>query len=525
MQLNILVLSYVASAAVSGAVALAAWRRRSMVAARELALLMVAAAWWLVANAFEAASLDLSAKTAWSVIAYPGIVSVPVLYLAFVLGWTRQGAWLTRGRIGLLLVVPVVSVAMAATNPLHHLLWASVTLIDAWGVTAVYAHGPWFWVEVAYAYTLVAAALLALVVAMSRYPALYSKRILLILVASFAPIVAGLLYAAGLDQTLHADLSSISFAIAGLIGAWAILRSRALELAPVAWATLVDTLADAVVVLDAERRIAAVNPAATRLLGTGRDAIGRRVDDALHHFPELVSVCRDVDGSEIEIQVHPEQGDGSAESTTPEPLPDRWFSVRVTAIDERGRDVGYLVVLRDVTERRLAVERVRQLSLTDDLTGLLNRRGFMMLAEQQLWTSMRTRNRLWLLYADVDGLKDINDRLGHGVGDRAIREIADLLRGAMVRKADIVGRLGGDEFAVLATEITRTESNLIVDRLEGAVARANERPDRECALSLSMGTAVFDPDQPQTLDELIQEADGLMYREKRSRRMPVAAAH
>jgi len=107
MQLNLLVLSYVASAAVSAAVAVVAWRRRQMVGARGLALLMLAVCWWLLANVFEASALDRSAKIVWSVVSYPGIESAPVLYLLFVLGWTRQDRWLTRGRIALLLLLPI----------------------------------------------------------------------------------------------------------------------------------------------------------------------------------------------------------------------------------------------------------------------------------------------------------------------------------------------------------------------------------------------------------------------------------
>jgi diguanylate cyclase (GGDEF)-like protein len=503
MQLNVLVLSYVASAAVSAAVAVVAWRRRHMVGARELALLMLAVGWWLLANAFEASALEQPTKIAWSVVAYPGIESVPVVYLMFVLSWTRQDGWLTRARIALLLLVPLVSVGMAATNEWHHLLWPTVKLVDAWGVTAVYEHGPWFWVEAAYAYCLIGVGLVALVVAIYRYPEGYSARIRLVIVASLAPILGGVLYAAGLDASLHADLSSIAFAIAGLIAASAVLRSRLLDLVPVAWPTLVDSLADAVLVLDPERRIAALNPSATRLLGTGADAVGQAIGQVLDQFPELVAVCHEKGDQEAEIPIEAA----------------RWFNVRATAIgDGRGRDAGRLVVLRDVTERRQMVETIRTLSLTDELTGLLNRRGFTTLAEQQMRTSARTRNRLWLVFADLDGLKDINDRLGHEAGDRALCEIARLLRTGSFREADLVARFGGDEFAILATEISRTDGDKVMKRVDDAVRRANETPVRLFALSLSVGVAVFDPEQPQTLDELIADADRRMYEAKHSQR-------
>ncbi len=299
--------------------------------------------------------------------------------------------------------------------------------------------------------------LVALVVAIYRYPAVYATRMRLVIVASLVPIVGSVLYAAGLDASVHADLSSIAFAIAGLIAAWAVLRFRLLDVVPVAWPTLVDSLADAVLVLDPERRIAAFNLSATRLLGIGRRCSGagdrpgaRPVPRARGRLPG-----NGRPGGRDPGRTWGAQAAGSERSAIPPPAA-RWFNVRVTAIgDERGRDAGCLVVLRDVTEHRQMVETIRTLSLTDELTGLLNRRGFTTLAEQQMRTSVRTRNRLWLLFADLDGLKEINDRLGHEAGDRALCEIARLLRTGSFRQADLVARLGGDEFAILATEISR----------------------------------------------------------------------
>jgi diguanylate cyclase (GGDEF)-like protein/PAS domain S-box-containing protein len=526
MQLNLLVLSYVASAVVSAVVAVAAWRRRQLVGALGLALLMLAVAWWLIANALEAAALDRSSKIAWSVVAYPGIELVPVLYLLFVLTWTRQDRRITRPRIALLLLVPAVSVAMAATNEWHHLLWPTVTLIDAWGVTAVYGHGPWFWVEVAYAYSLVGVSLVALLIDIYRYPGIYSDRIRLAIAGSLVPVAGSLVYVAGLDGSVHADLSSIAFAIAGLVAAWAVLRSRLLEFVPVAWPTLIESLADGVLVLDPERRIVAFNPSAARLLGIGDESLGKEIEHVFRQFPDLVAACRTTADHEAEIPIEPGQPlpPGARQQSIPREAA-RWYNVRVTAIEDgRKREAGCLVVLRDVSERRQMVETIRRLSLTDDLTGLLNRRGFTTLADQQMRTSLRTRNRLWLMFADLDGLKEINDNLGHEAGDRALREIAELLKTKSFRQADLVARIGGDEFAVLATEITRTDDARVVKRVEDALQRANEIPDREFTLSLSIGLAYFDPERPQALEELIAEADERMYQAKHSQRAIVRPA-
>ncbi len=511
MQLNLLVISYVVSAGLTVAVAAVAWRRRRMVGSRELALLMMAIGWWLVANALEASAVALPAKIAWSVIAYPGIESAPVLYLLFVLAWTRMGGWLTRARIGLLLVVPIASIAVAATNEWHHLLWPTVSLIDAWGATAVYTHGPWFWVQAAYAFGIIGVGLITLVVAIDRYPAAYASRLQIVILATLVPIAGSVLYLLGLNTFVHADLSSIAFAIAGLITAWAVLRFRLLDVVPVAWPTLLDALADAVLVLDPDRRIAALNQSATLQLGIAGDAVGHELREVLRLYPELVGACEGVGGHEAEMPL------GAGPDVQPQAA--RWMNVRVTPLtDQRGRDGGSLVVLRDVTEHHQMLETIRTLSLTDELTGLLNRRGFTTLAEQAIRTSLRTGNRLWLLFADLDGLKDINDRHGHEAGDRALCEIAQLLRAGSFREADLVARLGGDEFAILATEVSPTDGSTFLQRVDEAVQRASAKSGREFTLSLSAGVAVLDPAHPETLDELIGQADRRMYEAKQSKR-------
>ena len=246
---------------------------------------------------------------------------------------------------------------------------------------------------------------------------------------------------------------------------------------------------------------------------------------ALHRFPALIVACQEPGDGEAEIPIDPAHPgpSGPARSADPRsadpPGAARWFNVRISGLeDERRGNAGSLVVLREVTERRQMVETIRMLSLTDGLTGLLNRRGFTTLAEQQLRSSVRTRNRLWLVFADLDGLKEINDRLGHEAGDRALRETADLLRSGTFRTADLIARFGGDEFAILATEISPVDGNRLVQRIDDVVRRANETPGRAYALSLSAGVALYDPDRPRTLDELIGEADRHMYEAKHTQR-------
>ncbi|MGO8702246.1 MAG: GGDEF domain-containing protein [Candidatus Brocadiia bacterium] len=184
----------------------------------------------------------------------------------------------------------------------------------------------------------------------------------------------------------------------------------------------------------------------------------------------------------------------------------------------KGNADGALLVraIRYAVERKRAEESIRALSLEDELTGLLNRRGFYALAEQQLKVARRTKTGLFLLFADVDGLKTTNDRFGHAEGDRLIRDAARILR-ATFRDSDIVARIGGDEFVVLMIQTDESAPAQFLARLAVEIEKRNAG-EKESPLSLSTGVTRYGREAPVPLDELIRRADALMYEEKRKKR-------
>ena len=180
---------------------------------------------------------------------------------------------------------------------------------------------------------------------------------------------------------------------------------------------------------------------------------------------------------------------------------------------------GTLAVLTDITERKNMEEEIRALSLRDELTTLYNRRGFLTLAEQHIKLASRMKKRIALLYLDVDNLKRINDAGGHKLGDRALTEIAFILKKSF-READIIGRLGGDEFSVLAMETTRINTDALVQRIREKLTLFNSRSSAEAGfkLSISVGAFTREPDHPATVEEMLSRADMLMYEEKRAKK-------
>jgi diguanylate cyclase (GGDEF)-like protein len=163
-----------------------------------------------------------------------------------------------------------------------------------------------------------------------------------------------------------------------------------------------------------------------------------------------------------------------------------------------------------------AYEEIQQLALRDDLTGLYNRRGFFVLSEQQRKRAARTGLPTFIVFIDVDGLKQVNDRLGHQAGDELLLNAARILRSTF-RESDIVARLGGDEFCIFTSDCTGAPER-IAARLEHNVNAFNSnRPDSPHPLSLSFGIHRFDADNPLPLSQLVGCADDAMYAHKRER--------
>ncbi|HEX8098808.1 MAG TPA: diguanylate cyclase [Actinomycetota bacterium] len=180
------------------------------------------------------------------------------------------------------------------------------------------------------------------------------------------------------------------------------------------------------------------------------------------------------------------------------------------------KQLGQLIRRRQTeTEMGLLAERFKELSLVDELTGLPNRRAFLLNAEEKLRLAKREGTRLTLLFIDVDQMKTINDQLGHAEGDQALRDAGAVLRNS-VRESDLAARLSGDEFAILLWGGEDAEQ-AVRKRLAKGLARHKETFERPYSLELSVGRTKFDPNKPVPLDTLMAWADAAMYERKHER--------
>ncbi|MDA8157108.1 MAG: diguanylate cyclase [Actinomycetota bacterium] len=190
----------------------------------------------------------------------------------------------------------------------------------------------------------------------------------------------------------------------------------------------------------------------------------------------------------------------------------RYFVQIISPIRDRTGETMAAIVSRDLTERKKIEEELRRLSFTDELTGLYNRRGFTVSSEQLLKLYKRNGQKAFLFFADLDGLKRINDSFGHDEGDRALIAAANILK-TTCRESDVIARIAGDEFVVFPFGSSVDEVEKITRRLESNIEDHNKKtPARN--LSMSFGVSCCEPDSDCSIDELVRKAEKLMYTQK-----------
>jgi two-component system, cell cycle response regulator len=259
---------------------------------------------------------------------------------------------------------------------------------------------------------------------------------------------------------------------------------------------------------DLAGKLLSVNPAAAHSLGyTPEEMIGRSLGDFMSPArrtavgPYLERLKKDGNDSGL-LAVVTKSGE------------ERTWQYRNTMYQEKGVPVYIIGYASDVTELMRARDEMKRLALTDELTGLHNRRAFLTLAEHALKVAHRRHTECLLFYIDVDGLKKVNDSHGHHTGSAMLAEASVILRNVF-RDSDIIARVGGDEFAVLGIANALKNAHLILERLSTKLAAFNNSGDRPYKISFSVGVAPFSPGSGKSVQDLMREADEAMYAEKK----------
>jgi PAS domain S-box-containing protein len=326
----------------AGLALLVAGRRRAAPGALPFVILTLAVAGWSLGYALEMLSADLASAVFWAKQEYFGIVMLPLTWLLFALEYTGRERWLTRGRLLLLLIEPIVIVALVETNELHHLIWSTVALEDrSIASLLVLTHGPAFWIHTIYTYALLLAGTILLIRSMLRAPGLYRAQALGLLLGCSAPWFGNILYVANLSPFAQLDLTPFAFTVTGIAFGWALFRTHLLDIVPVARDAVIEHMKEALLVVDARGRLVDLNPAARRLLGPSAiGAIGQPAASLFAGWPSFPTAQLGATELQHEFQ-HQVAG-------TP-----HHFELSISALrDRRGGLTGRVVIIADITERK-----------------------------------------------------------------------------------------------------------------------------------------------------------------------------
>ncbi len=249
-------------------VAFLAWQRKHINGAKELTRLTIVSAIWTFANFFESAAILPETKIFWSKIEYFGAAGTPLFYLFFTLRFTGNHRFITHKTFGILAIVPLVTIALAFTNELHHIIWVGFSEVSTQTNLMQYYHGIGFWVGIiAYNYLLFGFAIVMIGLYVWKQRGKGPTRIWMIILSGFFPFIASIIYAFGWSPLPGLNLSPISVSLSGLLFFIAIVYVRLLNLVPYAREVLVETLQDGIVVLDKHKIVQDINNAAMKYLG------------------------------------------------------------------------------------------------------------------------------------------------------------------------------------------------------------------------------------------------------------------
>jgi diguanylate cyclase (GGDEF)-like protein/PAS domain S-box-containing protein len=330
--------------------AVVTWRRKGIPGSLALCVLLTALGVWSLTSAIQILVATIPAKVFWLKLAHLGIASAPILFPVFALQYSQIEISNSRWFLAAISILPVINFSMALTNDWHHWVWSGFTLNPSTGLLT-YNDGPWFWVIVAYSYLAMIAGTGVLIWSIFHSHGMNRSQIIMVLLAAVIPWVGNITYLLGYTPVPDLDITPFTFSITGIFLILAIYRFQLFVLVPIARGLVVDTMRDAVLVIDNHNRIVDLNPAACSVLAkTVQEVIGQPVDELLTPWPFLATLFSDQNPFPIESKMIQDHAN-------------RWYDLRISPLkNQRDRVTGWLIFLHDITAKAQAEAEASRLA-------------------------------------------------------------------------------------------------------------------------------------------------------------------
>ncbi|MBN1298346.1 MAG: diguanylate cyclase [Actinobacteria bacterium] len=344
MQLNAFSTTLIAATLINGFLAYFTWKRRPVRGSTEFFMLLLAVSQWSFFAIFEAAAETVFYKTLFSVLTYPGICALPLLFLIFSCRYAKADNWLSKRNIIILSIIPFLTVVFAATNNLHGLIWSKITLAqnELAGIYGVYFHGVWFWINISYSYLILIIALFTLMLSMYKYRRIYNIQSRILIFSATVPIIANIVYAFSPKTIVGFDITPVFFTVSGLLLFLAFFYYKLFDFSPVALETIIESLNDGIVLFDVQNRVVESNAKASEILGMEKIKIGTEKAILYSRLPELNRLT-ELKGNikKIELSVIKNKKK-------------KYLHIISSALYERNKKniIGDILILRDITSEK-----------------------------------------------------------------------------------------------------------------------------------------------------------------------------
>ncbi|MDA3957866.1 histidine kinase N-terminal 7TM domain-containing protein [Oceanispirochaeta sp.] len=502
---------YLISAVINILLAFYILRYRKKRGAFSLLVQIISISIWSILEGLIWFDLDLETRRLICSFQYIFIVLVPTFFFIFSYEYTGRSIFTRRRYYAALFLIPLFTIFMVWTDAGHHLFYTDYWIEESGPIRVmVLSYGPVFKIWALYAYALAIWSATVILKSYHTSPVLNKKQYVAILLGMAIPYFGNITYLLNLFPLPIYDLTPLMYTFTAFLLSWAFSRNKLLDLIPVARSEVLKNMSDGVMILDNHGRVGDLNPAAEMILELpSQDAVGCSVSDLFKDKPELVEVFLNTKEQLDTIKMIKEGNE-------------MFYDIRRSPlIDRKNYSMGRILVLRDMTEQRKMEKELERFATTDTLTGILNRRHFTWLAENELIRTKRYNSAISLIMIDIDHFKDVNDNYGHDVGDMVLKAMVRTCQ-EKLREIDLFARWGGEEFVILLPETGSEAANEVAERLREAIENmVLPSPSEDIKITISLGLTEFILNKT-TLSSGLKKADQAMYLSKRQGRNRVS---
>lgn len=468
------------------------------------ALLCICSALYSFGYALELVSTNLDSMHRWGIVQYSGLSFIAGLWILISLQYTGRIKKVTIRVLLLVMLIPVMTFVFRYTTDATGFFYKS-TAIDTSGVFPVLSieYGPWYFVFSAYMFISVLFSAILFLRLASYVEGTSRAQIRIMVTASLIPLVAHIINIAGLAP-YNLDMGPITMSIGAILFMLGLFRLHLLNIIPLSRDKFFECTGDAVVILDGYFKVADYNPVAERIFAPllNRAAVGQEIQKVFLSMPDFLHSVL-------------ERSDSSFKDSRS----CRYYSSRIFPLMVRQMEVGYAILINDVTIQVETMKQMELLANTDALTGLINRRYFMERAGYEIIRHQRYHHSMAMIMLDLDEFKRVNDTYGHLTGDDVLKEVAARCT-RTARITDYVARFGGEEFIILLPETNMEEATELAERLRANIEKSvfgDEKAPIYVTVSLGVvSTELTECDcQPyEFISCLIDAADKALYNAK-----------